>query len=122
MTSLDLGCQFDRVLVHDAIMYATEPHAVRVAVRHRSSTHLPLDVILLAMLWLSSNDQHNSTFVRSIQVEILTLLSESDEIDVTVFGLQKQLYLQFVQPLDGHQLTKFRRDVGGAVRRTCVQL
>ena len=38
MTTLDLGRQFDRVLVHDAIMYATEPAAVRAtlatAARH----------------------------------------------------------------------------------------
>lgn len=33
MTSLDLGRQFDRVLVHDAITYATEPHAVRATLR-----------------------------------------------------------------------------------------
>jgi SAM-dependent methyltransferase len=33
MTSLDLGRQFDRVLVHDAIMYATEPDAVRATLR-----------------------------------------------------------------------------------------
>ena len=33
MTSLDLGRQFDRVLVHDAIMYATEPSAVRETLR-----------------------------------------------------------------------------------------
>jgi hypothetical protein len=31
MTSLRLGRQFDRVLIHDAIMYATEPNAVRAA-------------------------------------------------------------------------------------------
>jgi SAM-dependent methyltransferase len=29
MRSLELGRQFDRVLVHDAIMYATDPEAVR---------------------------------------------------------------------------------------------
>jgi SAM-dependent methyltransferase len=38
MRSLDLGRQFDRVLVHDAIMYATDPEAVRAtlntAARH----------------------------------------------------------------------------------------
>jgi SAM-dependent methyltransferase len=33
MTSLDLGRQFDRVLIHDAIMYATEPDAVRATLR-----------------------------------------------------------------------------------------
>lgn len=33
MTSLDLGRQFDRVLVHDAIMYATEPDTVRATLR-----------------------------------------------------------------------------------------
>lgn len=33
MTSLDLGRKFDRVLVHDAIMYATEPDAVRATLR-----------------------------------------------------------------------------------------
>jgi hypothetical protein len=33
MTTLDLGRQFDRVLVHDAIMYATEPDAVRATLR-----------------------------------------------------------------------------------------
>jgi hypothetical protein len=38
MRSLDLGREFDRVLVHDAIMYATDPEAVRAtlstAARH----------------------------------------------------------------------------------------
>jgi hypothetical protein len=38
MTTLDLGREFDRVLVHDAIMYATTPDAVRAtlatAARH----------------------------------------------------------------------------------------
>jgi len=33
MMSLDLGRQFDRVLVHDAIMYATDPDAVRATLR-----------------------------------------------------------------------------------------
>jgi hypothetical protein len=33
MGSLDLGRQFDRVLVHDAIMYATTPEAVQAAIR-----------------------------------------------------------------------------------------
>jgi hypothetical protein len=33
MTTLDLGREFDRVLVHDAIMYATEPAAVRATLR-----------------------------------------------------------------------------------------
>jgi hypothetical protein len=33
MMTLDLGRQFDRVLVHDAIMYATEPAAVRATLR-----------------------------------------------------------------------------------------
>jgi hypothetical protein len=33
MTSLDLGREFDRVLVHDAIMYATDPDAVRATIR-----------------------------------------------------------------------------------------
>jgi SAM-dependent methyltransferase len=33
MTTLDLGRQFDRVLVHDAIMYATDPDAVRATLR-----------------------------------------------------------------------------------------
>jgi SAM-dependent methyltransferase len=33
MTSLDLGRQFDRVLVHDAIMYATEPDMVQATLR-----------------------------------------------------------------------------------------
>jgi hypothetical protein len=33
MTSLDLGREFDRVLVHDAIMYATEPQSVRATLR-----------------------------------------------------------------------------------------
>lgn len=33
MTSLDLGREFDRVLIHDAIMYATEPNAVRATLR-----------------------------------------------------------------------------------------
>jgi hypothetical protein len=33
MTSLDLGREFDRVMIHDAIMYATEPEAVRAALR-----------------------------------------------------------------------------------------
>ena len=33
MTSLDLGREFDRVLVHDAIMYATTPDAVRATLR-----------------------------------------------------------------------------------------
>ncbi len=38
MTTLDLGREFDRVLIHDAIMYATTPDAVRAtlatAARH----------------------------------------------------------------------------------------
>ena len=33
MMSLDLGREFDRVLVHDAIMYATTPDAVRATLR-----------------------------------------------------------------------------------------
>jgi hypothetical protein len=33
MMTLDLGRRFDRVLVHDAIMYATEPSAVRATLR-----------------------------------------------------------------------------------------
>jgi hypothetical protein len=33
MTSLELARQFDRVLIHDAIMYATEAIAVRAALR-----------------------------------------------------------------------------------------
>jgi SAM-dependent methyltransferase len=33
MTTLDLGRQFDRVLVHDAIMYATTPEGVQAAIR-----------------------------------------------------------------------------------------
>lgn len=33
MTTLDLNRQFDRVLIHDAIMYATEPDAVRATLR-----------------------------------------------------------------------------------------
>jgi trans-aconitate methyltransferase len=33
MTSLDLGREFDRVVVHDAIMYATTPEAVRATLR-----------------------------------------------------------------------------------------
>ncbi len=33
MTLLDLARQFDRVLVHDAIMHATEPDAVRATLR-----------------------------------------------------------------------------------------
>jgi trans-aconitate methyltransferase len=33
MMTLDLGRTFDRVLVHDAIMYATEPDAVRATLR-----------------------------------------------------------------------------------------
>ncbi len=33
MTSMDLGRRFDRVLVHDAIMYAIEPQAVRSTLR-----------------------------------------------------------------------------------------
>jgi SAM-dependent methyltransferase len=36
MTVLDLGRQFDRVLIHDAIMYATEPDAVRKTLRTAS--------------------------------------------------------------------------------------
>jgi Methyltransferase domain len=32
MTSIDLGRQFDRVLIHDAIMYATTPAAVQAAI------------------------------------------------------------------------------------------
>jgi SAM-dependent methyltransferase len=33
MMSLDLGREFDRVLIHDAIMYAVEPDHVRAALR-----------------------------------------------------------------------------------------
>ena len=33
MRSLDLGREFDRVLIHDAIMYATDPDAVRATLR-----------------------------------------------------------------------------------------
>jgi SAM-dependent methyltransferase len=33
MTTLDLGREFDRVLVHDAIMYATTPDTVRATLR-----------------------------------------------------------------------------------------
>ena len=33
MMTLDLGREFDRVLVHDAIMYATDPDAVRATLR-----------------------------------------------------------------------------------------
>ena len=33
MTTLDLGREFDRVLVHDAIVYATTPDAVRATLR-----------------------------------------------------------------------------------------
>ena len=33
MTTLDLGREFDRVLVHDAIMYATDPDSVRATLR-----------------------------------------------------------------------------------------
>jgi SAM-dependent methyltransferase len=33
MTSIDLGRQFDRVLVHDAIMYAITPEAAQAALR-----------------------------------------------------------------------------------------
>jgi SAM-dependent methyltransferase len=33
MRSLDLGREFDRVLIHDAIMYATEPESVRATLR-----------------------------------------------------------------------------------------
>jgi hypothetical protein len=33
MTTLDLGREFDRVLIHDAIMYATVPEAVRATLR-----------------------------------------------------------------------------------------
>jgi trans-aconitate methyltransferase len=32
MRTLDLGRQFDRVLIHDAIMYLTEPDSVRAAI------------------------------------------------------------------------------------------
>jgi SAM-dependent methyltransferase len=32
MRALDLGRQFDRVLIHDAIMYLTEPDSVRAAI------------------------------------------------------------------------------------------
>ena len=38
MMTLDLGRQFDRVLVHDAIMYATSPGAVR-ATLHTAARH-----------------------------------------------------------------------------------
>lgn len=38
MMTLDLGRQFDRVLVHDAIMYATSPDAVR-ATLHTAARH-----------------------------------------------------------------------------------
>jgi SAM-dependent methyltransferase len=33
MMTLDLGREFDRVLIHDAIMYATDPDAVRATLR-----------------------------------------------------------------------------------------
>ena len=33
MTTIDLGRTFDRVLIHDAIMYATSPEAVKAALR-----------------------------------------------------------------------------------------
>jgi SAM-dependent methyltransferase len=48
MMSLDLGRTFDRVLVHDAIMYATTPDAVR-ATLHTAARHCRPDGLVVVV-------------------------------------------------------------------------
>jgi SAM-dependent methyltransferase len=47
MRSLDLGRQFDRVLVHDAIMYATDPDALRATLRTAARHCRPGGIVAL---------------------------------------------------------------------------
>jgi Methyltransferase domain len=47
MTSLHLGREFDRVLVHDAIMYATTPDAVRATLRTASRHCRPGGIVVV---------------------------------------------------------------------------